>query len=127
MDTPIMLTPHDLWNIILAVCGGIVAISAAFAVVIKIVDHFKTPDKLQNQRIEILETEVTDIKLRLKEGDKHFEAQDKWMKEFENGMKKREKLMIESLQCLISHAIDGNNLDELKSQKHSIDKYLLEK
>ncbi len=127
MDTPIMLTPHDLWNIILAVCGGIVAISAAFAVVIKIVDHFKTPDKLQNQRIEILETEVTDIKLRLKEGDKHFEAQDKWMKEFEDGMKKREKLMIESLQCLISHAIDGNNLDELKSQKHSIDKYLLEK
>jgi len=127
MDTPIMLTPHDLWNIILAVCGGIVAISAAFAVVIKIVDHFKTPDKLQNQRIEVLETEVTDIKLRLKEGDKHFEAQDRWMKEFEDGMKKREKLMIESLQCLISHAIDGNNLDELKSQKHSIDKYLLER
>lgn len=127
MDTPIMLTPHDLWNIILAVCGGIVAISAAFTVVIKIVDHFKTPDKLQNQRIEVLETEVTDIKLRLKEGDKHFEAQDKWMKEFEDGMKKREKLMIESLQCLISHAIDGNNLDELKSQKHSIDKYLLER
>lgn len=127
MNTPIMLTPHDLWNIILAVCGGIVAISAAFAVVIKIVDHFKTPDKLQNQRIEVLETEVTDIKLRLKEGDKHFEAQDRWMKEFEDGMKKREKLMIESLQCLISHAIDGNNLDELKSQKHSIDKYLLER
>lgn len=127
MDTPIMLTPHDLWNIILAVCGGIVAISAAFAVVIKIVDHFKTPDKLQNQRIEILETEVTDIKLRLKEGDKHFKEQDRWMKDFEDGMKKREKLMIESLQCLISHAIDGNNLDELKSQKHSIDKYLLEK
>lgn len=127
MDTPIMLTPHDLWNIILAVCGGIVAISAAFAVVLKIIDHFKTPDKLQNQRIEVLETKVTDIKLRLKEGDKHFEAQDRWMKEFEDGMKKREKLMIESLQCLISHAIDGNNLDELKSQKHSIDKYLLER
>lgn len=127
MNTPIMLTPHDLWNFILAVCGGIVAISAAFAVIIKVIDHFKTPDKLQNQRIEILETEVTDIKLRLKEGDKHFEAQDRWMKDFEDGMKKREKLMIESLQCLISHAIDGNNLDELKSQKHSIDKYLLEK
>ena len=83
MKTPIMLTPHDLWNIILAVCGGIVAISAAFAVVIKIVDHFKTPDKLQNQRIEILETEVTDIKLRLKEGDKHFKEQDRWMKDFD--------------------------------------------
>jgi hypothetical protein len=116
-----MLSPHDIWNIILAVCGGIVAVSAAFAVVIKIIDHFKTPDKVQDARIENLERDVKDIKTRLKDGDRHFEDTDKWMKEFESGMKKRDKLMIESLQCLISHAIDGNNTDELKNQKHHID------
>lgn len=127
MNNPIMLTPHDIWNIILAVCGGIVAVSAAFAVVIKIIDHFKTPDKVQDARIDNLERDVKDIKTRLKDGDRHFEDTDKWMKEFESGMKKRDKLMIESLQCLISHAIDGNNTDELKSQKHHIDAYLLER
>lgn len=127
MNDPIMLTPHDIWNIILAVCGGIVAVSAAFAVIIKIIDHFKTPDKVQDARIENLELDIKDIKTRLKDGDRHFEDTDKWMKEFESGMKKRDKLMIESLQCLISHAIDGNNTDELKSQKHYIDAYLLER
>lgn len=127
MDTPIMLSPHDLWNIILAVSGGIVAVAAAFAVIIKIIDHFKTPDKLQDQRIDTLENEIKEIKSRLKEGDKHFEAQDKWMREFEDGMKKREKLMIESLQCLIEHSLDQNNITGLKEQKHKIDAYLLER
>lgn len=127
MDTPIMLTPHDLWNIILAVCGGIVAISAAFAVVLKIIDHFKTPDKLQDKRIEALEKEVSTIKDRLDKGDKHFKEQDDWMRNFEGSMKKREKLMIESLQVLIEHSIDQNNVNGLKEQKHKIDAYLLER
>lgn len=127
MNDPIMLTPHDLWNIILAVCGGIVAISAAFAAVIKIVDHFKTPDKLQDKRIEALETEVSTIKDRLDKGDKHFKEQDDWMRNFEGSMKKREKLMIESLQVLIEHSIDQNNISGLKEQKHKIDAYLLER
>ena len=34
MNNPIMLTPHDLWNIFLAFCGGLVAVSAAVAVVV---------------------------------------------------------------------------------------------
>ena len=122
-----MLTPHDLWNIILAVCGGIVAISAAFAVVLKIIDHFKAPDKLQDKRIEALETEVNTIKDRLDKGDKHFKEQDDWMRSFEGSMKKREKLMIESLQVLIEHSIDQNNVSGLKEQKHKIDAYLLER
>ena len=95
--------------------------------VIKIVDHFKTPDKLQDKRIEALETEVSTIKDRLDKGDKHFKEQDDWMRNFEGSMKKREKLMIESLQVLIEHSIDQNNVNGLKEQKHKIDAYLLER
>lgn len=127
METPIMLTPHDLWNIIIAVCGGIVAVSAAFAVVVKIIDHFKAPDKMQDERITNLETDVKDIKSRLKEGDRHFKDYDSQMKDLEAAMKKRDQVVIESLQVLIEHSIDNNNISGLKEQKHKIDKYLLEK
>ena len=127
MDNPIMITPHDIWNIILAICGGIVAISAAFAVVIKIIDHFKAPDRAQNARIESLETDVKDIKERLKEGNRHFDDHDEQIKQMEANLKKRDKVMIESLQTLIEHAIDGNNIDAMREQKHKIDQYLLER
>lgn len=127
MDNPIMLTPHDLWNIILAVCGGIVAISAAFAVVIKVMDHFKAPDKVQNDRISTLETEVKDIKERLKEGDRHFKDYDTQMRDLEAAMKKRDQVVIESLQALTAHALDQNSLTELHEAKKSLDAYLRER
>lgn len=127
MDKPIMLTPHDLWNIFMAVCGAIVAISAAFAVILKIIDHFKAPDKKQDERITKLEEDVKQINVRLEDGNRHFDEHDAQMKEFELSLKKRDKVMIESLQVLIEHAIDGNNVDGMKKQKHNIDKFLLEK
>ena len=127
METPITLTPHDVWNIVIAVCGGIVAISAAFAVVIKIIDHFKAPDKMQDARIENLERDVKEIKGRLKDGNRHFDSHDNQMKVLESTMKKNNVLIIESLQILIEHGIDGNNIEGMKAQKHKIDKYLLER
>lgn len=127
MNDPIMLTPHDIWNIILALCGGIVAVSAAFAVVIRLIEHFKQPDKRQDDRITSLEKEVESIDTRLRDGDRHFEDYDTQLKELEAGLKKRDKVMIESLQVLIEHSIDNNNISGLKEQKHKIDNFLLEK
>lgn len=127
MDKPIMLTPHDVWNIFLALCGGIVAISAAFAVIIKVIDHFKAPDKKQDERIKTLESRVDKIDDRLEEGNKHFELHDEQLRSFEESLKRRDRVMIESLQVLIEHGIDGNNIDGMKSQKRKIDKFLLEK
>lgn len=127
MNDPIMLTPHDIWNIILAVCGGIVAISAAFAVVLKIIDHFKAPDRKQDARITKLEDDVKRINDRLEDGNRHFETHDMQMKALEASMKRSNRIVIESLKILIEHDIDGNNVDGLKQMNHKIDKYLLEK
>ena len=127
MDKPIMLTPHDVWNIFLAICGGIVAVSAAFAVVLKLIDHFKAPDKKQDERISKLEDDVKRINDRLEDGNKHFETHDLQMKALEASMKRSNRLVIESLKILIEHDIDGNNIDGLKQMNHKIDKFLLEK
>ena len=45
----------------------------------------------------------------------------------EEAMRKSNKVIIESLQALTAHAIDGNNIDELKSAKRALEQYLIEK
>ena len=126
MDNPIMLTPHDVWNIVMAVCGGIVAISAAVVVILKVIDHFKAPDKKQDERIKTLEKEVEEINIRLRAGDSRFESDTQRVGKLESKMNKTNKIIIESLQVLREHDIDGNNNDGLNQMKHKLDAYLLE-
>lgn len=127
MNDPIMFTPHDLWNIFLAICGAITATAAAFVVILKVIDFFRKPNREQDRRISSLEERVNAIDERLEDGNKHFEAHDKQMIEIEASMKKNNRLVIESLKVLIEHDVDGNNIDSLRQMNHKIDKYLLEK
>lgn len=127
MDKPIMFTPQDIWNLMLAICGGIVAVAAAVGVVIRIIDHFKRPDKVQDARIESLETDVKDIKARLQEGNRHFADYDEQMKALETSIKKSNTIVVETLNLLLEHEIEGNNIEGMKEQRRKIDKYLLER
>lgn len=127
MNNPITITPQDIVNVILAFCGAIITISAAFAVVWKVVDHFRAPDKQQDEKIEALEKDVKEIKDRLEEGDKRFQKDTERMNDIEEGFRNVTKIIIESLQALTAHAIDGNNTDELKDSKKRLDAYLMDK
>lgn len=125
MEQPIMLTPHDIVNIILAICAAIITISGAVAVIVKFVDKAKAPNKKQDERIDALEASVKDINQRLQEGSIRFELDAKKMDDIEAAMKSTNKVIIESLQALTAHAIDGNNIQELKDAKKSLDEYLI--
>ena len=127
MNDPIMLTPHDIFNMILAICGAIITISAAITVIVKVVDKAKAPDKIQDQRITDLEESVKNINSRLDQGDRHFDMDTQRVNNLEEAMRKSNKVIIESLQALTAHAIDGNNIDELKSAKRALEQYLIEK
>lgn len=127
MNDPIMLTPHDIFNMILAICGAIITISAAITVIVKAVDKAKAPDKIQDQRITDLEESVKNINSRLDQGDRHFDMDAQRVNNLEEAMRKSNKVIIESLQALTAHAIDGNNIDELKSAKRALEQYLIEK
>ncbi len=127
MNDPIMITPHDIGTMIMAVCGAIISISAAMAVLAKLVSKLKEPDRHQNDRITNLEEEVKSIQDRLKLGNKHFENDGNRIDAVEDSMKRSNQVIIRGLQVLIEHSIDGNNLDEMREMKHELDKYLLEK
>ena len=125
MEQPIMLTPHDIVNIILAICGAIITISGAIAIIVKAVDKAKEPNKKQDERIGALEEEVAKINDRLQQGNIRFETDAERMEKLEAAMKETNKVIIESLQALTAHAIDGNNTQELKDAKKRLDDYLI--
>jgi septal ring factor EnvC (AmiA/AmiB activator) len=119
------ITAYELCKIILAACGAVVTISGAVIAITNFVTKLKAPNKKQDDRISALEREVKDINDRLKDGTKHFEKDDARLGEIEKNMSATNKIIIESLQALTSHAIDGNNIQELKDAKKNLDEYLI--
>lgn len=127
MNNPITVTPQDIFTITLAVCGGIVTVSAAMAVIARVISKMKEPEKNQNERITALEEAVAKINERLELGNRRFAVDTKHVEELETNMKHSNRIIIEGLQVLIEHDIDGNNTEGLKEMKHRLDSYLLDR
>lgn len=127
MNEPITFTPHELVNIILAVCGAIITISGAIAIIIRAVEKAREPNKKQDERIAQLEQDVKKINERLQLGNVRFQSDAERVDTLEQSVRETNKVIIESLQALTAHAIDGNNIDELKEAKKRLDDYLINK
>ena len=123
MNYEIVTTPQAIMNMVLALCAAIVTISAALTVIMKAIGKAKAPNKLQDERIGTLEHQVERINDRLQMGNKRFETDSDRVDALEQSMKETNKVIIEGLQALTSHAIDGNNIQELKDAKKTLDEY----
>ncbi len=75
-----------------------------------------TPNKSQNKRLDDLETWKKEVERRLSTGDDHF-------KEIDNGNRITQKAIL----ALMKHAINGNDIDSLRSAEKSLEEYLVEK
>lgn len=80
------------------------------------VEKAKAPERSQNDRITALESRVNDLY------DKQLKEKDR-IKELE----KSDVITQESILALMSHAIDGNHVEELKKAKSDLQKYLTHK
>lgn len=127
MSEPITLTLNDLWLFLLAFAGGLSTISAGIAVIVNIIHKAKSPNQKQNERIAALEERAKKIEERLELGDKRFEVDAKKMDDLERTMKTSNKIIIESLQALTAHALDGNNTEQLRRAEKSLNDYLIDK
>lgn len=127
MTEPIGITPAELWSIVLAVCGAIITVSGAITVIVNFIHKAKEPNKIQNERIDKLEEVVETINDRLERGDRHFLSDAERMSSIEHEVKTTNKVIIESLQALTSHAIDGNNVEKLKQSEKTLNNYLINK
>lgn len=94
---------HEAWLIFLSVCTGIITISSAAAVIIGLFKKFKQPEEDQNARLTLIEEKILSIEKRLDEHD-----------ELVVSLRESNKVTQEALWALLGHAIDGNNVDDLK-------------
>lgn len=94
----------------------IVLVASVITLAITVGKTAQKPNKTQDERLDALEARMTAVDARLDAGDKHFGASDKG-----------NRITQEALLALMSHAINGNDIDKLKKAKDRLQEYLIEK
>lgn len=143
-------TMHQLQTMILSICGGITAISAAIAVIIKFVSKVKEPDNKQNQhleehdkkfdsidkklaadkdRLDLFQSKIVQLEERQKENTITIKVHEHKIVEAEQRINKSEhgsNVTMKALLALLSHGIDGNAIEPMKEAKAALENYLID-
>lgn len=84
----------------------------------------KEPTKVLETRIDALETIINaEYKQRFIDYDSHFKADLQRIEQIEEGNKVTQKALL----ALLSHAIDGNNTEQLKKAENDLTQYLIDR
>lgn len=116
MNQQITFTPYEVYTCLMVICGAIVTLSAAIAVVVKVVNKAREPEHSQNERIDALEKKVERF-------EQLFDNDNKRLIELEKG----NRVMQQGMLALLSHALNGNDVDSLKKAKEDLQQYLIGK
>lgn len=100
-------TLTQLWQLFLAMCGSIATIAGAVAVLYGIYKALKKPDSERD--------------MKLKRHQELLDNDNKRLKELEDS----NKIMMQSMLALMTHAIDGNHQEELQKARDDLQKYLI--
>lgn len=103
MEQPIIFTLADIvW-----LAGAIVTISAAVAVIVRLVTKILKPNQKQDERLEELES-------RSKSDAERLER-----------IEESTAIMQRALLALLAHGIDGNDVEAMKDAKTELTNYLI--
>ena len=143
-------TIDQLWKLILSICGGITAVSAAIAVIIKTVTKIKEPDTRQNTRLEghdkefesvnrklaadkdrldLFQSKLVSLEEKQTENSISLEIHERKIVEAEQRINKSEhgsNVTMKALLALLSHGIDGNAIEPMKEAKTALENYLID-
>lgn len=101
---------------LIAICAAIVTVSGAIGVIVKFIMLLRKPEVRQNEEISKLSSRVDVV-------DEKLSTDKQRLDDLETGL----KYTLESLLALLSHALDGNDIDGLKKAKKHLNEYLLGK
>lgn len=123
MNNTITFTPSELFTMVIAICGAIVTVSAAITVIFKVITKVKEPETVQNTRLTKCEADIGNIYKKFMDYDMYFKR-DKWrLDRLEDG----NEVISEDLLALLSHAINGNDIDSLTKARNTLNEYLIKK
>ena len=111
-DTTITFTLADvLW-----ICGGICTIAAAFAVIYNAIKKAYEPESIQNQRLDALE-------IQMKKFAEYLDRDNRRLNSVDEGNRITQRAIL----ALMSHAINGNDIEKLSKAKDALEEYLIKK
>ena len=109
-----MFDPAEFWAFITAVCAFIISASAAFRIIVDAIKKLRAPEKTQDDRLKLIEE-------RLDLFETYFLNDKKRIDAMESGNRVTQRAIL----ALLSHAIDGNNQDQLETARDNLNEYLI--
>lgn len=116
MDRIISFTPAQFVTAILAICAGVSCIAGGLAVIIKAFKRAKAPEERQDERITKLEE-------RMAKHDELFANDNDRLEVIEEGNRITQRAIL----ALLSHGIDGNDVEGMKASKKELERYLIDR
>lgn len=104
------------WSALIAICAAVVTVSGAIGAIVKLIRWLKKPEVRQNENIDKLISRMDGVEDKLSKDKERLE-------DLETGL----KYTLESLFALLSHALDGNDIDSMKKAKKHLNDYLIQK
>ena len=101
---------------VLWICGAICTLAAATTVIINAFRRAREPELLQDQRIDALEKQVAKFGEYLDRDNRRL-----------NSLDEGNRVTQQALLALMSHAINGNDIDKLTRAKDDLESYLINK
>lgn len=101
---------------IIEICGGFTVVCVAITWMVKAFKGIKKPETTQNDRLTKLEVRMDSVEGFLTNDNRRL-----------NTIERGNRVTQEALLALLSHAIDGNNIDDLKSARKSLQTYLMDR
>lgn len=112
------LPPSIIW--LLIVCTVFVTVSTAFNWVLQWRVKLKEPNSLQDKILNEHEQRVSESERTLIRHGEYLTKDKKRFKELEEGS----RVTQEAILALLSHALDGNNINDLTTSKKRLHDYL---
>jgi hypothetical protein len=116
MNTEITFTPAQLIAWVLAVCAGIACIATAANWIAKAWRAARAPDQKQNDRLKKLEDLCA----------KQSEMQDSTDKRIE-ALEEGNRVTQEAILALLTHSLDGNEMESMRTAKQKLQEYLIQR
>lgn len=116
METVISFSAKEAIEAIIWICGALITISGATAIVVRAVHKAKSPDNERDKRIEELSLSVA----------KHAELLAIDKKRLDT-LETNNRVVMRALLALLSHGIDGNDIQAMQASKLEITTLLINK
>ena len=94
----------------------IITVGAVVTLFLTVGKAAQKPNQTQDDRLDDHDRRLKDIEERLNVGNRHFAQVDEG-----------ERVTQKALLALMSHALNGNDMDKLKDAKDALEAYLLDK